>query len=372
MGSIRRIIVSLSIALALAAGCAAPSPTATPTTPAVAAPTPTKAPTATPTKRPLVKVSYVTSSVALSSTQHWVAEGLGYFQEEGLDLDTTLAGSGAKALTATASGDADWGGFNGGDLLPAIAQGLPIQVFAAIATRGIAPVVLRKDVADRLGITEKTGLEEKARLMKGLSFAASSPNSGTDLRMRYFLRLGGIDPERDVTITYIGSAAAMPAAIEIGSVDGGNVIEPDASVLIKKGTVILLANYADGKIPGTEALVEFVSVARKDKMEQRPEIYEAYVRAIWRAMDILKSDLTKAGEAARKARFSDLDPEVFNIAMKNSLPALALDPHLPKVNLDGQIAFSTKLTPNDPPPQVRYEDYYTDRFVQAAKKQLGK
>ncbi|MBI2862212.1 MAG: ABC transporter substrate-binding protein, partial [Chloroflexi bacterium] len=217
--SVLRCWSMLLIVAAILAACAAPTPTTTPTQPPALVATPTKAPTATPTKRPLVKVVWAGPAVSTAHLPVWVAKGAGYFPEEGLDVDWVFAGSGAKGVAAVIGGSATWASAASPDLISAISQNQPIQAFAGLTIGQLREIVMRKDVAQAKGVTEKSTLEEKVKALRGLRLGATSPGSGTDYTLRYILMEYGMDPERDVEIVYVGSPAGLVAALNQGSID---------------------------------------------------------------------------------------------------------------------------------------------------------
>ncbi|MBI2861587.1 MAG: ABC transporter substrate-binding protein [Chloroflexi bacterium] len=337
--------------MVLIAACAAPAPTATP----AAAPGPTKAPTpaatATATKRPLTKIAATTAGFQLAHAMAWLADAKGYFREEGLDVDWTATGSGAKALAAIVSGSAQAGIPAAPDMINAVAQGQPVQVFGILSTGISGELTIRKDVAQKRGITAKMTLQEKAQAVKGLKFAATSPGSGSDFRVRFFLTQGGLDPERDVEITYIG-VDSLPAALEQGSVDVVSTSQPSTALLVAKGVGEMLLNYTAGDVPGTKEGYFITATGHRPTMERQPEIYEAFARGLWRATRLVEQNQKDAADVLQKAKFSDLDSQAYKIAFEATLD------------------FRNK-TEAGPPVQVKFEDFGTNRFVEAAKKQLG-
>ncbi|MBI2862020.1 MAG: ABC transporter substrate-binding protein, partial [Chloroflexi bacterium] len=171
--------LALILSLALLVSCAAPAPTATPTQPAVAV-TPTKAPTATPTKRPITKLTLAYADVSTSYLPAWVARSLGYYEQEGLDIDWVQTGSGAKALAAVVGGSAPVGYTAASEVMAAISQGQPIQVIGSLMLRGSQKLTIRKEVAAAKGITEKSPLTDVVKALRGLTIATSSPGRGGD------------------------------------------------------------------------------------------------------------------------------------------------------------------------------------------------
>ncbi|MBI2861824.1 MAG: ABC transporter substrate-binding protein, partial [Chloroflexi bacterium] len=285
LGPYRRIGArSLTLAVALTlllAACAALSPTATPTTVPVAAATSTKAPTATPTKRPLVKMVWVGADFSTSQLALWVTKGKGFFVEEGLDIDWVQTGSGAKAVAAALGGDSTVTSAASTDVVTVVSQGQPIQAFAAWYIGEIRELVMRKDVATAKNVTPKSSLPDKLQALKGLKIAAMSPGSGTDYGIRFLLTQYGMDPERDVEITYVGSADNILVALRQGSVDVGSTNDGGANAEYE-GFGVTLISYTRGGVPAAKDKLGTLGIARKDRFGPDRETLEAFTRALWR------------------------------------------------------------------------------------------
>ncbi|MBI2862003.1 MAG: ABC transporter substrate-binding protein [Chloroflexi bacterium] len=372
---VKKGLVRIALLLAtvsIVAGCAAPAPTATPTPPAAAAatPTPTKAPTATPTKRPLTKATLTYSSPDVAVwLLTWVAQGKGYFREEGLEVDLVDAGSGTKILAAVLGGDSHFGTIATPDVIAAVAQDQPVQTFAVARLGHTIDIVMRKDVAAQKGITEKSPLMDRIKALKGLHIGASSPGAATDYTIRYALGLGGIDPERDVELTYLGTDAARNAALKAGSIDVLSTAITSAYMNVLDEVAIMLVAFSGTDIPEVTRTAGVIAVGRKDRMNSNPELFEAFARAYWRASMLVKDQKNEALEAARKF-FPEMDPALSNILFEAARPRVIEGPGLTKEAFEASLAFRNK-TFAGPPVTITYDQFYTSKFVDAAKKQLG-
>ncbi|MBI2861672.1 MAG: ABC transporter substrate-binding protein [Chloroflexi bacterium] len=370
-----RILVTVSAFAFLALGCAAqPAATATPTRPPEAAPTasPTKAPTPTPTKRPVVKVQVGIAAIAGASYfSVLAAAGKGYFEQEGLDIDWVALGSGAKSLAAVLGKSVPIGLAAAPEVIAAVAQGQPIKAFATQATGEHGDVTIRKDVAEKKGITERSSLADKANALKGLRIGATSPGSGTDYAIRYLLNKFNVDPERDVEITYVGAANLVPA-LRQGTIDVMSKTALDSAQAFSEGFGMVIVKYYAGDVPETNDNLYNMAISHKDAISAQAELLEAFTRGLWKGTKLTHEDKNGAREAVYKAFFTDMAPEVFRLAFDDTY----LDGGFPKSptaeekNFRATLDYRTKAT-KEPPPAVKFEDFYTPKIVEAAKKQLG-
>ncbi|MBI2861379.1 MAG: ABC transporter substrate-binding protein [Chloroflexi bacterium] len=364
------------LSMTLLAACAPPSPTATPTqpqgaaaTPTKAAPTPTKAPTATPTKRPLVKATVAFPSVSLSYVSVWIPRGKGFFQEEGLDVDWVLIGSGTKVAAAVTGRSVDAGLTGATDIIPAIAQGQQAQTFAVVSIRQALHIVMRSEVAERKGVTRKSSLEDRVRALKGLKIAASSPGTSTDFIVRYVLTKYNIDPERDVEMAYVTSQGMFPA-LEQGVVGAASLAEPEASKAVTDGFGMVLISYLWGDVPETNDTLYQLAFSHRDTMQSKPEVLEAFVRAQWRGIRLVKENRDDARESVFREVFPEMDPALFRTAFDAVYESVPASPAVSDAAFRSTLDYRNKTT-TEQPWQTKFEDFYTNSFVEAAKRQLG-
>ena len=299
-----------------------------------------------------------------------IAEKAGLFKEQGLDDEIVYAGSGSKATAAVIGRSADIGATSLGDIIGAIDQGQDIKIFAGLVTRPTGAIVINKSVATRLGIDEKTPIEQKVQAFKGLKFAVSTPGSGTDTQLRYVLSLYGLDTERDVEILTTGSVAASLAAYAQGKADGASLSAPSAEEALVKDNGLMIVNLAAGDVPSLNQQVDTGVWATGDWLRGNPDKAVAVVAAIWKALDYSHKSNTEAGEVVRNEAWADTDKEVFDLAWKRYTPAMATTPELSLPYIQSLLQYRevTEGKKASFPP----EQAFTNEYVDKAKTLLGK
>ncbi|MBI2861772.1 MAG: ABC transporter substrate-binding protein [Chloroflexi bacterium] len=311
--------VALVGVLALAA-CAAPAPTATPTTapvaaptPTKAAPTPTKAPTATPTKRPLVKFMFGTSTESLSFAPLYLALAKGFFREEGLDAEWMRISGSAKITAAVVAGDIQIGSHVFQGPLQALDQGLPVQIVGGYNKGVTSQTVMRRDVADHLSITAKSPLKDKVQALKGLTIVSTSKGGDTDLVLRWLLLREGIDPQRDMDMTYIATDADGVAAFKRGAVQAMSYAPPASTQVLDSGEAIMLINWRKGDVPELADRLANTLTVNREYAPQHRDIIESAVRAIWRSVRLMWDSKEDARRTLRNfEQFRDQPEASFN------------------------------------------------------------
>jgi len=121
--------------------------------------------------------------------------------------------------------------------------------------------------------------------LKGKKVGVSSVGSSSDIATRVALKKMGLDPEKDVSILAVGSAANRVAALFAGSIQGGVSQPPDSLDLEAKGFHVLY-DLASQKLPSANTSV----AVRRSYIAQNKDVVQRYVDAIVLGIKKLKSD----------------------------------------------------------------------------------
>ena len=186
----------------------------------------------------------------------------GIFKSNGLDLEVTSFGGGAKLQQALAAKSIDIG-FGGGVDMGFIAKGSPITGVAAMAGPPDLVLAVRTD-----------GSIAKISDLKDKKISVSSPSAVTGWMMRELARQQGWEPDRSVIL--VGNAPqAGWAAMRTKEVDGivdnlGAALEAE-----QKGFGRILVQFRD-RIPDFHMYVIF---ARNDLIDSNPNAVRAFLKA---------------------------------------------------------------------------------------------
>jgi NitT/TauT family transport system substrate-binding protein len=162
-----------------------------------------------------------------------LAEALGFYREEGLDVELQDLAGGAKALQALLGGSADVvSGFYDHTIQMA-AEGKPLTAFVTMLR--FPGLVLVTSPQSAAAITKISDL-------KGRIAGVTTAGSSSQMLLTYLLQRHGV-PVDSVSITAIGSAATAIAAVERGKVDAGMMTDPSFTVVTRRNaTVRVLAD----------------------------------------------------------------------------------------------------------------------------------
>jgi NitT/TauT family transport system substrate-binding protein len=161
-----------------------------------------------------------------------VAEQLGYFKDEGLQVEISDFAGGAKALQALVGGSADVvsGAFEHTILMQAKNQ--PIVAFVL---QGRAPQIV-------LAVNNKTMPNYKSVAdLKGKKIGVTAPGSSTSIMASYVLAKAGLKPT-DVSFIGVGASAGALSAIRSGQIDAIANLDPVIAMLEQKNEIRSIAD----------------------------------------------------------------------------------------------------------------------------------
>jgi len=212
-----------------------------------------------------VAVSEVTHS--LFYAPQYVALGLGYFAEEGLNVEFTNAGGADKVMTAVMSGDADIGFCGPEQTVYVYNQGqtnYPIN-FAQL-TQCDGSFIIAREPSPDFDINELRGKHILGGRKGGMPVMA----------LEYTLKANGIVPGVDCIVDTSIAFDALSGAFISGTGDYVSLFEPTAGKLEEEGHGYIVKSLGElsGRIPYT------VYNARKEFIEANPDIIEKFVTAI--------------------------------------------------------------------------------------------
>lgn len=161
-----------------------------------------------------------------------VAEQLGYFKDEGLQVEISDFAGGSKALQAMVGGSADVVSGAYEHTISMQAKGQPITAFVL---QGRAPqivmVVSNKTMPNYRSVAD----------LKGKKIGVSAPGSSTSMMANFVLAKGGLKPS-DVSFIGVGTSAGALSAMRSGQIDAMANLDPVITMLEQKKEVRVIAD----------------------------------------------------------------------------------------------------------------------------------
>ena len=222
----------------------------------------------------------------------WVARALGYFEQEGLELEVNLYPDADQAIKVVAEGGAQLGVNQTAHIVKMARAGHTSVAFAALAGQWPSDLVIRTTVAQEKGITADKPYVGRVAALKGLRIGAR-PGMMTNL-LREILRSGGLAADTDVTIIDPGSNEGLVTALRAGQLDAFVSFFPFTEVPVAEGIAQYLIRTARGEVPTVNGFLHTALVASPEYLAQQPQVIQAATRAIWRAQRYLHEHRAEA------------------------------------------------------------------------------
>lgn len=153
-----------------------------------------------------------------------LAEQLGYYEEEGLDVELQDLQGGSKALTALLGGSVN---VVSGYYEHTIQMQAKNQSITSFVQMGKSPAIAL--VVAPGSTSDITSLED----LIGESVGVTAPGSSSHTMLRFLLEEAGLNPD-GVSVVAMGAGSSAVAAMESGVVVAGVMLEPDVSVLAER------------------------------------------------------------------------------------------------------------------------------------------
>ncbi len=294
----------------------------------------------------------------------FVAQELGYFKDENLNVSFTKFKSGADAIPATAAGQVDvsWGSYTAG-LFNALAQGVDVKLVAGAGG-------VNKNTTSGLIVSTKSGIDPAggAAQLKGKTLAINGSGIASQVYLHMMLSKAGV-PDSDVKLKILDLGSQL-SALASGAIDGGFLVDPLTSVAEKSGfgksfaTNYQMANDTDHQIGAVLYSPKFAS-----NQDAGTRFMVAYLKASDLVYKAFNSDDADAKAQVAKAMMANLD----TIKSADDLNRYSLTGGEPTIDTTSVDMFlqgfkALGLLQSD---SVDYQKYIDSSFAQAAEKQLG-
>lgn len=195
----------------------------------------------------------------------YLAKDLGYFKEEGLDVEIVSFEGGVGSLRAMMAGSADLALTSADPPISARAQGAPIKMIVSTSPLLEAVMTVQGNIKD-------------VKDLKGKKIGIQEPNGFADIFSRRLLGMAKIKPD-EVQFISTSTAGRVPALLT-GQVDTGVMHVEQAIRAIKRNPN--LRNLVNFWEVFPDAFYNVIVVQEKTLKEKR-ELLDGFVRAVIKA-----------------------------------------------------------------------------------------
>jgi len=272
-----------------------------------------------------------------------LAQELGFYKEQGLDVELQDFQGGAKALQAMLGGSADVvSGFYDHTIQMA-ADGRELVAFVTMLR--FPGLVLATS-------PQAAATVQRIEDLKGKIAGVTSAGSSSQMFLAFLLTRHGV-PVDSVSVTAIGSAATAIAAIEHGKIDAGWLADPSFTFVKRRNPGIrVLADLRDEtgvkEAFGTTTYPSAVLYAPAEWIRANHDTAARLARAIGQTLTWMHAHSAEEISAKTPKSLRGEDDALYVEALKNSMPMFSVDGLM---NAEGAGAVRTLL--NQSMPKVR-------------------
>jgi ABC-type nitrate/sulfonate/bicarbonate transport system substrate-binding protein len=270
------------------------------------------------------KLLVSSASGGASAVAATLAKELRLFDEAGLDVTIFDAGGGNNAVSTLVNGEAQISIVGIRNASKPVEKGIDLRIVGVDTNALTQAIFVRADLVDPAHPPQT--LAEKGALLRGRKIAVNDIGGSSGEFARYVLAAAGLG-EREATILNVNSAAARLAALRAGRIDAivGSSPEPETATVQGYGRM-LVDPVKD--VPEIRDIASTVQVVRADYLRQNETVVKAYLGAIEKARQVLRSDPQRAKAAfyvslAREANGAELDPAIRDAAWESVVAASA-------------------------------------------------
>ena len=249
-----------------------------------------------------------------------LAQDLGYYKAEGLDVELQDFQGGAKALQALVGGSADVvSGFYDHTIQMA-AEGRQLVAFVTMLRfPGLVLATSPQAAATVTGIQD----------LKGRIVGVTTAGSSSQMFLTFLLSRNHV-PADAVSVTAIGSAATAIAAIEHGKVDAGWMADPSFTLIKRRNpNVRVLADLRDEAgvkaAFGTGSYPAAVLYSSGEWVRGHPDVARRLARAILQTLQWMHSHSAEEISGKTPKALRGEDDALYVEALKSSMSMFSTD-----------------------------------------------
>ena len=288
-----------------------------------------------------------------------IAERLGHFKEQGLDVTINDFRGGAQSLQALVGGSVDvvTGAYE--HTIRMQAKGQDVR---ALIELGRFPGIV-------LGIRKERAQAYKSPAdLKGMKIGVSAPGSSTNFFVMYLMAKAGLKPT-EASYIGVGIGPSVIAAVIKGEIDAVSNLDPMMTKLELDGQIRVVADSRSEE--GTRAIFggsnpAAVLYAKQDFITRNPNTVQALATAFYKTLRWLERATPEQITATVPEEYWLGDKALYTAAVKASKPAYSVTGIIPTAGMqsasDMLVAFDDELKSA----KLDLAKTFVDRFVKKA------
>jgi len=294
-----------------------------------------------------------------------LAEQLGYYKQNGLEVELADFKGGSQALTAVLGGSSD------------VVSGFYDHTVELQAKGKFLESIVVFDRFPGLVLMVSPGNTDKIKTVKdlvGKKVGVTAPGSSTDFFLKYLLRKSGEDPSQ-VSVVGIGNGATAVAALEQNQVDAGVVVDPVPTVLKGKHPEIRILSDTRTEKDTLEILGGAYPAGALYTMnawvDAHPKEAQALTDSIVMTLQWIRAHSAEEIMAKMPEQLVGNDKALYLAALKNTIPMYSLNGTMDPKGAEAVLKVFAQSDAEVANAKIDLGKTYTNKFAEAADKKLG-
>ena len=288
-----------------------------------------------------------------------LAQELGYFKDEHLDVTLIDEGSGQASEDEVIAGNVDAG--SGAYVHPMVLNALGKKI-ETICQFGIAPG--EAEVID----ARKAGSIQSPSDLQGKNLGVTELGSGTHTLTLAILGKAGLDPTKEHFVA-VGAGDTFIAAIDHQTIDAGMTTEPTISRLTSsgKGKVLVDLRTPESTRAALGGDYPFIGIfAKNDWVDRNKDVAQRLVNAYVKTLKFIHSHT--AAEIADKmpADYYAGNKDLYVTALQNQLSIFGTDCRMPAGGPETVMKIQQDYVPSFKGKTSNLSETYTNQFADNA------
>ncbi len=289
-----------------------------------------------------------------------LADKLGYFKDQGLEVEINDFKGGSQSLQALVGGSADvvTGAFE-----HTLRMQAKNQDIMAVVELGRYPAIVLAVKKDRAGKI-KTVAD-----LKGAKIGVTAPGSSTNMLVWFLMAKAGLKQD-DASYVGVGTGAAAVAAIQKGEIDAISNLDPVISKLEDSGDIIVLEETRT--TAGTTRILggpmpAGVLYLKRDFADKHPITVQALVNAFYKALKWLEKATPEQIADAVPVEYHLGDKALYIRALKASGEAFSRDGVISMDGIQRTMEFLQQFDKDMKEAKIDIAKTWDGRFIDKAK-----
>ena len=288
-----------------------------------------------------------------------VTERLGYFRDQGLEVEISDFPGGARALQALIGGSADvvTGSFD-----HTIQMQAKNQSIVAVVQLGLFPGYV-------LGVlASKAPSYRSPADLKGTKIGVTAPGSGTQFMAQHVMVTHGLKRD-DASFVGVGASASAVAAVQRGEIDAIVNVDPVISLLESQSLIKVVADTRT--LAGTRQVFggpypAAVLYAPRAFIDKKARTTQALANALLRGLNWIASHSADEVAGVMPPDYALGNPALYVQSIKNSLPMYSRDGRFDREAGETAYTVLKAFDPDVGSARIDVSATYTNAFVENA------